>query len=91
VNLQTNQIGRIDPQNQMSLFEIEGFDTDNTRPINVFQGPDGFIWVTIEGDNSPSAENTQQSLGGIARFDPSTETFEAYPQSYPREPVVFWA
>jgi sugar lactone lactonase YvrE len=80
VNLQTNQIGRIDPQNQMSLFEIEGFDTNNTRPINVFQGPDGFIWVTIEGDNSPSAENTQQSLGGIARFDPSTETFEAYPQ-----------
>ena len=80
VNLQTNQIGRIDPQNQMSLFEIEGFDTNNTRPINVFQGPDGLIWVTIEGDNSPSAENTQQSLGGIARFDPSTETFEAYPQ-----------
>lgn len=81
VNLQTNQIGRIDPQNQMSLFEIEGFDTDNTRPINIFQGPDGFMWVTIEGDNSPSAENTQQSLGGIARFDPSTETFEAYPQN----------
>ena len=80
VNLQTNQIGRIDPQGQMRLFEIEGFDTDNTRLINVFQGPDGFIWVTIEGDNSPAVENTQQSLGGIARFDPTTETFEAYPQ-----------
>lgn len=80
VNLQTNQIGRIDLQNQMSLFDIEGFGTDNTRPINIFQGPDGFIWVTTEGDNATSAENTQQSLGGIARFDPSTETFEAYPQ-----------
>ncbi|GEM_PF-1692336 len=80
VNLQTNQIGRIDLQDQMTLFDIEGFGTDNTRPINVFQGPEGFIWVTIEGDNAPSAQNTQQSLGGIARFDPSTETFEAYPQ-----------
>ena len=80
VNLQTNQIGRIDLQDQMTLFDIEGFGTDNTRPINVFQGPEGFIWVTIEGDNAASAQNTQQSLGGIARFDPSTETFEAYPQ-----------
>ena len=81
VNLQTNQIGRIDLQGQMSLFDIEGFGTNNTRPINIFQGPDGFIWVTIEGDNRPVfAENKQQTLGGIARFDPSTETFEAYPQ-----------
>lgn len=81
VNLQTSEIGRIDEQNQLSLFRIEGFETDNTRPINVFQGPLGYIWVTIEGDNSSSVTGTQQSLGGIARFDPGTESFKAYPQT----------
>ena len=80
VNLQTSQIGRIDINNELSLFEIEGFGTDNTRPINVYQGPEGFIWVTIEGDNSPESLGTQQSLGGIARFDPASEQFKAYPQ-----------
>ena len=80
VNLQTNQIGRIDLNNQLSLFEIEGFGTDNTRPINIYQGPEGFIWVTIEGDNSPESLGSQQNLGGIARFDPASQRFEAYPQ-----------
>ena len=81
VNLQTNQIGRIDSTDELTLFEIEGFGTDNTRPINIYQGPEGFIWVTIEGDNSPELVGSQQSLGGIARFDPSSETFTAYPQT----------
>ena len=81
VNLQTNQIGRIDLNDELSLFEIEGFGTDNTRPINIYQGPEGFIWVTIEGDNSPELVGSQQSLGGIARFDPASETFTAYPQT----------
>jgi len=81
VNLQTSQIGRVDLNDELSLFEIEGFGTDNTRPINVYQGPEGFIWVTIEGDNSPELVGSQQSLGGIARFDPASETFKAYPQT----------
>ena len=81
VNLQTNQIGRIDLSNELSLFEIEGFGTDNTRPINIFQGPEGYIWVTIEGDNRSEAEGSAQSLGGIARFDPASESFKAYPQT----------
>ena len=80
VNLQSNQIGSVDLEGRLSLFKIEGFGTDNTRPINIFQGPDDLIWVTIEGDNSPEAEGTAQSLGGIARFDPASETFKAYPQ-----------
>ena len=80
VNLQTSQIGRIDLNDELSLFEIEGFGTDNTRPINIYQGPEGFIWVTIEGDNSPESLGTQQGLGGIARFDPASERFNAYPQ-----------
>ena len=80
VNLQTNQIGRISLANELSLYEIEGFGTTNTRPINIFEGPQGFIWVTVEGDNRPEAEGTKQSLGGIARFDPASATFKAYPQ-----------
>jgi len=80
VNLQTNQIGRISLANELSLYEIEEFGTTNTRPINIFEGPQGFIWVTVEVDNRPEAEGTKQSLGGIARFDPASATFKAYPQ-----------
>jgi hypothetical protein len=82
VNLLTSEIGRIDTSNNLKLFPIMDLASEgNTRPINVFQGPDGYIWVTVEGDNNSSLPaNSLQNKGGIARFDQSTETFIGYQQ-----------
>jgi virginiamycin B lyase len=81
VNLLTNSIGRVSTSGQISTFAITGRSTNNARPINVFQGPDGYIWVTQEGDNSASlASDSVAANGGIARFDPLTSSFINYAQ-----------
>ena len=82
VNLLTNSIGRVSTSGQIATFEITGRPTNNARPINIFQGPDGYIWVTEEGDNSSSlSPNSEAANGGIARFDTLTNTFINYAQS----------
>jgi streptogramin lyase len=83
VNLLTSEIGRISGDGSIKFFEISGLaSVDNTRPINVIPGPDGKIWVTVEGNNDASIpSDSLASKGGIARFDPITETFIGYQQS----------
>lgn len=83
VNLQTNQIGRVSAEGELDLFGIEGFASgSNTRPINIFEGPDGLIWLTVEGDNSNGyPSGSLPTLGGFARFDPSQKRFLAYQQN----------
>ena len=82
VSLATSQIGKVSKDGVLSEYEITGLDSDgNTRPINIFQGPKGFIWVTVEGDNDKEKDsNVNQTKGGIARFDPETESFIGYQQ-----------
>ncbi len=82
VNLLTSEIGRVSKDGTIKLFEISGLESvDNTRPINVVPGPDGKIWVTVEGNNDTSIPtDSLASKGGIARFDPTTETFIGYQQ-----------
>ena len=82
VSLATSQIGKVSKDGVLSEYEITGLDSDgNTRPINIFQGPKGFIWVTVEGDNDKETDsNVNQTKGGIARFDPETESFIGYQQ-----------
>ena len=82
VSLATSQIGKVSTDGVLTEYEITGLDSDgNTRPINIFQGPRGFIWVTVEGDDpdqDPPIDN--KAKGGIARFDPETESFIGYQQ-----------
>ena len=82
VSLATSQIGKVSTDGVLTEYEITGLDSDgNTRPINIFQGPKGFIWVTVEGDDpdqDPPIDN--KAKGGIARFDPETESFIGYQQ-----------
>ena len=82
VSLATSQIGKVSKDGVLSEYEITGLDSDgNARPINIFQGPKGFIWVTVEGDNDKEKDsNVNQTKGGIARFDPETESFIGYQQ-----------
>lgn len=82
VSLATSQIGKVSTDGVLTEYEITGLDSDgNTRPINIFQGPEGFIWVTVEGDNAEQTDsNVNQTKGGIARFDPETESFIGYQQ-----------
>ncbi|MGB1776339.1 MAG: hypothetical protein ACPHGV_08385 [Synechococcus sp.] len=81
VCLQTSQIGKVSTTGEVSEYTIEGLASDgNTRPINIFQGPDGAIWVTVEGDNTSTPDQPNQTNGGIARFDPDTESFIGYQQ-----------
>ena len=82
VNLLSNEIGKIDTNDAISLYKITGFETDNTRPINVFEGPDKNIWVTIEGEKLDPSTGSTAELGGIARFDPTSGTFLNSYQQY---------
>ena len=76
VNLGTNEIGKIDDDENIELYEITGFNmNNNSRPINIFEGPNGFIWTTVEGDNSTDSSENPVREGGIAQFDPATEKF----------------
>ena len=82
VSLATSQIGKVSADGVLTEYEITGLESDgNTRPINIFQGPKGFIWVTVEGDNTRQKDsNINQTKGGIARFDPETDSFIGYQQ-----------
>lgn len=76
VNLATNEIGKIDAEENIELYEITGFDmNNNSRPINIFEGPNGYIWTTVEGDNSTDKSDNPVREGGIAQFDPVSEKF----------------
>ena len=76
VNLATNEIGKIDEDENIVLYEITGFNmNNNSRPINIFEGPNGFIWTTVEGDNSTDSSENPVREGGIAQFDPVSEEF----------------
>ena len=53
----------------LTEYEITGLDSDgNNRPINIFQGPEGFIWVTVEGDD-PDQDLPVDNKSEVALLD----------------------